>query len=161
LLLTLVLLAGCTRSPQRLSPTPTPAAPALPAFVTLPAAEAIPQLIAAERAASRGGDRPLLAQLWAEDARIVDSRGTDDPADDFTWPGRAAILDRYTLAVFPAPPPELASLPAPALTVQEDAAQEDAAQDAGAQAVAAAINGQDQWRFIYQDGRWWLAELRY
>ena len=126
LLLTLLpalLLGGCARTPQRLSPTPLPAPVTLPDFVTLSGEEAIPQLIAAEREASRSGDRALLAQLWAEDARIVDTRGTDDPSDDFTWPNRAAILDRYMLAVFPAPPPALAGLPLPETTVQGDEAQ--------------------------------------
>jgi len=146
-LLLALLLTGCTAAPPRLPPTPTPAPPTPPAFVTLPAAEAIPQIIAAERDASRRGDLPLLTQLWAEDARITDSRGTDDPADDFVWPDRAAILDRYTLAVFPAPPPALESLPAPAITVEGNGAQ--------------ALNGQDRWRFVRWDGRWWMAELRY
>lgn len=147
LLFTLLLLAGCTRSPQPVAPTPVASPPAAPAFVTLPAAEAIPQMIAAERDASRTGDVALLAQLWAEDARIVDSRGTTDPADDFTWPDRTAILDRYTLAVFPAPPPPLDGLPAPAITVEGDAAQ--------------AANGGDRWQFVRRDGRWWMAELQY
>lgn len=147
LLLLLVLLGGCTRAPQRavLTPAVTPAAP--PAFVTLPAEQAIPQMIAAEREASRAGDRALLAQLWAEDARIVDRRGTDDSADDFTWPNRSAILDRYTLAVFPAPPPALEGPPTPFVTVQGGEAQ--------------ALNGEDRWRFVQRDGRWWMAELRY
>ena len=142
-----VLLAGCTRSPQRVAPAAEPAPAEPPAFVTLPAAEAIPQMIAAERDASRRGDLALLAQLWAGDARIADSRGTEDPADDFLWPNRAAILDRYLLAVFPVPPPALEELPAPAITSQDSAAQ--------------AINGQDRWQFVRQDGRWWIEELRY
>ena len=146
-LLVLLLLAGCTAAPPRLPSTPTPVPAAPPAFVTLPPAEAIPQLIAAEREASRRGDLPMLAQLWAEDARIVDSRGTDDPAGDFIWPDRAAILDRYTLAVFPAPPPALEGLPTPTITVEGDIAQ--------------AVNGRDRWQFIQRDGRWWIAELRY
>jgi hypothetical protein len=154
LLLLLILpggLAGCARIPQPVARADglgdgrAPVAP--PAFVTLPADQAIPQLIAAEREASRRGDLLLLAQLWAPDGRIVDGRGTGDPADDFTWPDRAAILDRYRLAVFPAPPPPLAGLPAPALTVQGDAAQ--------------AVNGGDRWLFRYAAGRWWIAELRY
>lgn len=101
-LLLLLALTGCTRSPQRLTPTPALSAVQPPAFVNLPAEQAIPQLIAAEREASRLGDEATLSRLWAEGGRIVDSRGTDDPADDFTWPNRAAILDRYRLAVFPA-----------------------------------------------------------
>ena len=146
LLLTL-LLGGCARTAQRLPPAPTPPSAAPPAFVSLPAEEAIPQMIAAEREASRSGDLALLAQLWAEDARIIDTRGTEGTGDDLTWPNRAAVLDRYTLAVFPAPPPTLDGLPSPNITVQGEAAQ--------------ALNGQDRWRFVQRDGRWWIAELRY
>jgi hypothetical protein len=145
-LLVLFLLAGCTRSPAPIVPLPAATA-APPAFVTAPAAEAIPQLIAAEREASRTGDLALLAQLWDPDGRIVDTRGTDDPADDFVWPNRDAILDRYGVAVFPAPPPALDALPAPAIS--------------GLGPEAHALNGQDQWRFVSRDGRWWIAELRY
>ena len=93
-LLVLLFLAGCTRAPTRISPTVVPTI-VPPAFVSAPAEEAIPQLIAAEREASRTGDLALLAQLWASDGRIVDSRGNADPADDFVWPSRSAILDRY------------------------------------------------------------------
>ena len=146
-LLLIALLGGCARTPQRLPPAPTPPPAAPPASVTLPAEEAIPQMIAAEREASRRGDLALLTQLWAEDARIIDTRGTEGAGDDLTWPNRAAVLDRYTLAVFPAPPPALDSLPSPNITVQGDAAQ--------------ALNGQDRWRFVQRDGRWWIAELRY
>ena len=61
LLFTVLLLAGCTRSPQPAAPPPVVPPAAAPAFVTLPAAEAIPQMIAAERDASRTGDLALLA----------------------------------------------------------------------------------------------------
>ncbi len=145
--LLLLLLAGCTRSPQRLSPTPVPLTVEAPVFVSLPPEQAIPQMIAAERQASRSGNLALLAQLWGEDATIVDSRGTNAPGDDFTWPSRAAILDRYKLAVLPAPPPAMEALPEPVITVQGNEAQ--------------AINSQDHWRFLRQEGRWWMVELRY
>ncbi len=123
------------------------AAAAPPVFVSAPAAAAVPQLIAAEREASRRGDLALLAQLWAPDGRIVDTRGTADSADDFVWPNRSAILDRYAVAVFPAPPPALAGTPAPTLAVHGDEVQ--------------ATNAQDRWRFVQAGGRWWIAELRY
>jgi hypothetical protein len=127
-------------------PTP-PATAAAPSFVTAAAEEAIPQFIVAEREASRTGDLALLAQLWAEDARIVDTRGTEDAADDFVWPSRTAILNRYEVAVFPAPPPGLADPPSPAITVN------------GATAVA--VNGNDTWRFVQEGDRWFLVELQY
>ena len=92
-------------------------------------------------------DLATLRQLWAEDARIVDSRGTPHPADDYTWSGRAAILDRYALAVFPAPPPPFAAPP-----------DLDVTRQAG---DATAVSGVDRWRFTFAEGRWWLQELAY
>ena len=145
-LLVLLLLAGCTRAPLRISPTPMATA-APPAFVSAPAEVAIPQLIAAEREASRRGDLATLAQLWAPDGRIVDSRGTADPGDDFVWPNHDAILDRYVVAVFPAPPPALDGPPKPTLSMEGNQVQ--------------AINGHDRLLFANTGGRWWIAELRY
>jgi hypothetical protein len=118
-----------------------------PASVTDVPETALPQLIAAERDASRRGDLALLAQLWASGSRIVDSRGTTTPADDYIWDGRAAILDRYQIAVFPVPPPAFESPPDPTLTVEGETARGQL--------------GNDRWTFIFADGRWWLQELAY
>lgn len=143
----ILALAACS-APSRPLATPTPAATA-PAFVNAPAAQALPALVVAERQAARSGDIATLAQLWAADARIIDGRGTPDPSDDYRWSGRAAILDRYRLAVFPSPPPPLseADLQTAPLQISGDQAELHR-------------NG-DRWRFVYQDGRWWLLELRY
>jgi hypothetical protein len=108
---------------------------------------AIPALILAERNAAASRDLNLLSQLWAEDGRIVDRRTTDDPDDDYIWPGRAAVLDRYVVAVFPNPPPPLAQLDE--LTIEVTANE------------ATASHGQDRWRFVRHAGRWWIAELVY
>ncbi len=117
------------------------------AFATAPPAKALPQLIIAERQASIGKDLGLLTQLWAEDSRIVDGRGTTATNDDYVWQGRAAVLDRYVVAVFANPPPPLEKLDDLTLQVTGD--------------TATGRNGQDRWRFVRRDGRWWLAELRY
>jgi hypothetical protein len=149
-LVLLTLLTGCAScaSSAPLLPTPTPQpVPPAPAFVTAAAAVALPQLVAAERDAAIRSDRPLLAQLWAPDARIVDSRGTAETADDFIWQGRAAILDRYDLAVFPSPPPAFATPPAFTPQVAAD--------------TATATLGHDRWRFQWDGQRWWLLELHY
>ncbi len=147
ILLTLLALTGCARTAPVL-PTPAPQpTPTAPAFVTADAEIALPQLVAAERDAAIRGDRPLLAQLWAPDARIVDSRGTVETADDFIWQGRAAILDRYDLAVFPSPPPAFATPPAFSPQREGD--------------IATATLGNDRWRFQWDGQRWWLLELRY
>lgn len=140
-------LAGCGAPPRAL-PTPAPTAP-VPAFVAAPASQSLPALVIAERHAAATGDLDILAQLWAADARIVDGRSTPDPADDYVWAGRAAILDRYRLAVFPNPPPRLAAGDLQTATVEL----------AGDQATL--IRNGDRWRFVRQAGRWWLLELRY
>jgi hypothetical protein len=103
----------------------------------------------AERAAAIAGDAVALANLWAVDAVIVDGRATSDPSDDYTWRGQAAILDRYRLAVFPAPPPPLAP------------ADLDAAVVAINGTAATVCLGGDTWRMAQINGRWQLVELRY
>lgn len=139
------IMAGCARAPVSASALRLATPPPLNAPNA--AEEAIPFLIAAEREAARRGDRAMLAQLWAVDALIIDGRGTTDPSDDYHWPGRAAILDRYVLAVFPNPPPPLDGVDALEIMV------------AGTEAVA--VNGGDHWRFVHEDGRWWISELVY
>lgn len=140
------VLAGCTRTAPPLPPTPD-LTTAVPTFVTLPAAQALPELVLAERTAAAARDLATLRQLWAEDARIIDGRGTPDDADDFVWRGRAAILNRYELAVFPAPPSPFTAAPVLTTAINGD--------------TATAILGNDAWRFTFRDGRWWLQELAY
>jgi hypothetical protein len=135
-----------TALPSVLQLAPATALP-LPTFVSDPPADALPHLIAAERQASIDKNLALLTQLWAEDSRIVDGRGTVDGGDDYKWEGRAAILDRYKMAVFVNPPPPLEKLHDFTLQVTGD--------------TATARHGQDRWRFVQRAGRWWLAELRY
>jgi hypothetical protein len=148
LLLLLWLTAACAGPVQRISAVPTPVV-VVPEFVSAPADQAIPALVAAERAAAREADAELLALLWDADAVIIDGRATADEGDDFRWVGRAAILDRYALAVFPSPPPPLeeSTLRAGRLVVTDT--------------VATLEIAGDRWRFVHRDGRWWLAELAY
>ena len=146
MLLLTVLLAGCTRtsSVPPFTPTATPTAFSVDVFA---GNQALPALIEAERTAARMRDLETLRQLWSSDARIIDSRGTPDPVDDFIWEGRDAILDRYRLAVFPNPPPPLAE-PFDLQAIRSGYA-------------AHAIAGNDRWRFLFENGRWWLQELMY
>ncbi|MFN8488194.1 MAG: hypothetical protein U0350_11415 [Caldilineaceae bacterium] len=120
---------------------------AAPAFVTAAPELALPQLVEAERQASIDKNLALLTQLWAEDGRIVDGRGTPPTGDDYVWDGRAAILDRYVVAVFANPPPPLHLHGALLLQVTGD--------------TATGRYGQDHWRFVKRANHWWLAELRY
>lgn len=119
--------------------------PALPAA----AEDALRALVALERESARTGDAATLAQLWAEDALIIDGRGTRDKADDHRWAGRAAVLDRYALAVFPSPPPPLDD---PTLAGAEINVLANA---------ATLLYGGDHWRFVLRDGRWWIQQLAY
>lgn len=142
-----IALNACTRAPgYALFATPAPPTAAV-TFGDTPIEIALPALIIAERTAARERDLTTLTQLWAHDARIVDSRGTDDPAAAYVWQGRDAILDRYVLAVFPAPPPPLAE-PLDLIVEQQ-----------GDSATATLNN--DRWRFTFAEGRWWLQELSY
>ncbi len=140
-------MTGCTVAAPPPSPTPIPVV--LPPVFAADAAQALPALVAAERAAARRGDAALLALLWAEEATVRDGRGTADPADDYHWRGRAAILDRYRLAVFPSPPPPL-----------PDSALSGAVPQVHGDTATLTVNG-DRWRFVRRDGRWWLLELAY
>ncbi len=141
----LLLLSAC--SAPLVAPAPTPGATVSPPAVAfLPAEQALPGLVAAEREASIAGDPATLATLWSADSRIVDGRTTAASDDDYVWDGRDAILDRYVVAVFPNPPPP-ASFEALEITV---AGQE-----------ATGVNGGDRWRFTFADSRWWLTTLTY
>lgn len=141
-------IAGCAPAPLVRPAAPTPPPPPVSDLVSATALDAAAWLLQAERAAAQSGDLNMLAQLWAEDALVVDGRTTSDAGDDYRWQGRAAVLDRYVLAVFPNPPPDLV-LPDP-LPIRQPSAAE-----------MTLILGIDRWRFTFDRGRWWLAELRY
>lgn len=110
--------------------------------------EAVTALILAERQAAINGDLALLAQLWAEDAYIVDGRGSVVTDDDYIWQGRSAILDRYRVAVFPLDLPPLGALTADASIIMTG---DD----------ATVRHGGDHWRLVKADQRWWLLALQY
>ncbi len=148
----LLLIGGCSPvSVPTLTPSQLPTASALdPAMVSAFAADAavsVPALIVAERTASAATDLATLSSLWHPEARIVDGRNTSDPADDYIWQDRAAILDRYELAVFPNPPPPFEAAPTFDLIEVEFS--------------ATVVNGVDEWQFVYEDERWWITELAY
>lgn len=107
--------------------------------------EAPALLVRAERAAAAQRDAAALALLWSDDARIVETRGTEDTTDDYTWQGRDAVLDRYRVAVFPSPPSPLPETPLPAPEFAGDR--------------ATLTHGADEWEFVRRDGRWWIAGL--
>lgn len=147
------LSAGCNSTTERVLPPPTATVVATQDWPELFSAQstdvaAVTALILAERQAAIDHNLALLSQLWAEDARIVDGRGNAASADDYIWQGRAALLDRYVVAVFPFTLPPLPSLDA-------------TAHIAVTGAEATVKNGNDDWRLVKIGERWWLWELRY
>jgi len=151
--LLMFLLLGCRSTLQRPVAPPTPTAVADQTWPDLfgqhPTAEAaVTALILAERQAAIDHDLALLSQLWAEDAQVIDGRNNAAPADDYRWQGRAAILNRYVVAVFPFYLPPLLSVDTAALITITDG-------------EATVQNGNDQWQLVKVNGRWWLTELRY
>ena len=144
------VLASCAAVPASpKAPIPPPAIASLPNAIEERSPSSIPDVVAAERDASADGDLATLAALWAADARIVDGRGTVDTEDDYVWQGHDAIMDRYVLAVLPVPPLPLDPSQLAEMIVEID------------QDTAYAILGIDRWTLRWQDGRWWLTELRY
>jgi hypothetical protein len=141
------LCVGCAQLPP-VTPSVAPQ-PVLEAtdFAALPAEQSIRWLIESERQASINGDLQRLELLWAPDSRVVDGRGTTLEDDDYVWQGRAAVLDRYRVAVFANPPPPLTLPTVLATDVNKT--------------TATVTNGNDRWRFVHRDGRWWILELVY
>jgi len=148
-----LLLSGCRAGTPAMVATPTPQVIDDPAWRQIfsdhaTEQEAITALILAERQATIQHDLALLGQLWAEDAQIVDGRNTSVTDDDYRWQGRAAILDRYQVAVFPFDLPPLTALAADAsITITGDR--------------ATVLHGNDQWQLVKAEQRWWLTTLRY
>lgn len=158
-----------------------------PEFVYGDAQTSIPYFISEERLAIQARDLARLESLWAEDAKIIDARGTEDMNDDYVWKGRAAILDRYVLAVFPFPPPivdpptdfrftcdgqGLDRVPMhhdKSASVEEIARENDVLdriptclQNRPRNGVTVtATRGVDRWHFVFRRGRWWILELTY
>lgn len=148
-----LLLAGCASTIQRPLPPPPPTVAASQAwpelFAPQPTAEAaVTALILAERQAAIDHDLALLSQLWAEDAQIIDGRNNVTPTDDYRWQGRAAILNRYVVAVFPFYVPPLPGLEPTALITITDK-------------EARVQNGNDHWQLRKANDRWWLTKLQY
>ena len=139
-------LVGCTPAPVAPAPPPLPTLdPQTIVFASEDGATAAPLLVQAERNAAASGDMTLLAALWAEDATIVERRGTETESDDYTFAGRPAILDRYLVAVAQNRPTPLESPPDAPVDVDGDS--------------ATMVNGVDTWTFLFEEGRWWIQGL--
>lgn len=144
-----LLLVGCNpRLSTPVAPLPTPSA--VVSLLTNYATddEAITALILTERQAAIDHHLSVLEQLWADDAQIIDGRNSAAVDDDYHWQGRAAILDRYRVAVFPFVLPPLPALAeSTVITITGD--------------HATVQHLTDQWQLRKAEGRWWLSELKY
>lgn len=144
-----LLLVGCNpRLSTPVAPLPTPSA--VVSLLTNYATddEAITALILTERQAAIDHHLSVLEQLWADDAQIIDGRNSAAVDDDYHWVGRAAILDRYRVAVFPFVLPPLPALAeSTVITITGD--------------HATVQHLTDLWQLRKAEGRWWLSELKY
>lgn len=148
-----LLLLGCSATVPTTAPSPQPTVSATVMASKLVTGyatdeEAITALILAERQAAIAHDIVSLGQLWADNAQIVDGRNSITPDDDYRWQGRAAILDRYQVAVFPFVLPPLTALDASAVITIT-----------GKQALVQHLT--DEWQLTKVAERWWLTELNY
>ncbi len=154
LLLSLLLLSAC-RPGSVLSPssqmerTPTP--------VPANAEQAIRQLVQAESDGVIGQDMTLLAEIWAEDARVTDAKHTPDVSDDdAVWNGVDAILDRYVVLVFPGNPQTAGPIDVE-ITVDGDHATARSTTRIGNEVSP----GGDLWTFSRCGERWCIQSLTY
>ena len=140
------VVAGCAPAPTAPVTPPSPTLdPETIVFAREDVEIAAPLLVQTERNAASTGDMALLAALWAEDATIVEQRGTEAESDDYTFAGRPAILDRYLVAVAQNRPTTLESPPDAPVIVDDDS--------------ASMVNGVDTWTFVFAEGRWWIQGL--
>lgn len=135
---------------------------------------AVRALVDAERRASHTGDLALLARLWVPESRVMDRResvqsnlgrratirqieGETANVHFYLWDGRAAVFNRYVVAVFPHAPPLLTEQELDELQ-PADTAQNDVYSEGD---VVAFTRGTDRWEIVWREGRWWLLTLSY
>lgn len=133
----------------------------VPAAVSEPPEFVIAWLIFAERAAAHRGELSQLAMLWAEESRVIDRRGHEDARHHYVWQGKDAVLNRYVVAVFPHAPPLLADDALNELILDAEFESTRRVENLQEGDIVRAVNNGDRWRFIWQEGRWYILELSY
>jgi SnoaL-like protein len=133
--------------PRVRTPTPTPANEE----------EGIKQLVNAEGEAVVQQDIDRLQGLWATDGVVTDANHTpDNPSDDKTWKGWAAIRDRYVNIIFPSNP-AFAEHPNIRVTISSDTATAIADTRIG----ITNLKDNDKWTLRKIDGQWKLTSLTF
>ena len=152
-------IAGCGQS----SPPPPPAGTGPVQIIRTPTPvpandeEAIRQLIVAEGEAVVQQDIDRLQGLWAPDGVVTDANHTpDNPSDDKTWKGWAAIRDRYVNIVFPSNP-AFAEHPNIRVTITGDTATAISDTKIG----ITNLKDNDKWTFRKIDGQWKMTSLTF
>jgi hypothetical protein len=134
-------------APRQRTPTPVPANDE----------EAIRQIIVAEGEGVVQQDIDRLQGMWATDGVVTDANHTpDNPSDDKTWKGWAAIRDRYVNIVFPSNP-AYAEHPNIRATLTGDTATALADTKIG----ITNLKDNDKWTFRKIDGQWKITSLTF
>ncbi len=154
----LIATVGC--GPSAPPPPPTGGGPArqrTPTPVPANDEEAIRQLVFAEGEAVVQQDIDRLNAMWASDGVVTDANHTpDNPSDDKTWKGWAAIRDRYVNIVFPSSP-AYAEHPNTRVTITGDTASALADTKIG----ITNLKDNDKWTFRKIDGQWKITSLTF
>ena len=153
----LITLTACADTP----PPPAPKVVATRVRTTTPQPandeEAIRQLVFAEGQATVEQDIDRLQAMWDKDGVVADANRTpDNPSDDKTWKGWAAIRDRYINIVFPSNP-QNAEHPNTRVTIAGDTATVVSDTKIG----ATNEKDNDKWTFRKMDGQWKMTSLTF
>jgi ketosteroid isomerase-like protein len=154
----LIVAVGCSSMP----PPPTPGGTLAvrqrtPTPVPANDEEAIRQIAVAEGEAVVQQDIDRLQAMWATDGVVTDANHTpNNPSDDKTWKGWAAIRDRYVNIVFPSNP-AFAEHPNIRVTITGDTATAIADTKIG----ITNLKDNDQWTFRKIDGQWKITSLTF
>ncbi len=154
----LIAAVGCSGTVPPPPPSGPPAArPRTPTPVPANDEEAIRQIAVAEGEAVVQQDIDRLQAMWATDGVVTDANHTpNNPSDDKTWKGWAAIRDRYVNIVFPSNP-AFAEHPNIRVTITNDTATAIADTKIG----ITNLKDNDRWTFRKIDGQWKITSLTF
>jgi hypothetical protein len=157
LMLTVVACSSGAPPPPSPGSGPRPAIQRTPTPVPANDEEALRQLIVAEGEAVVQQDIDRLEGMLAKDGVVTDANRTpDNPSDDKTWKGWAAIRDRYVNIVFPSSP-AFAEHPNIRVTLTGDSATAIADTKIG----ITNVKDNDKWTFRKIDGQWKITSLTF